>query len=87
MMNISFSKKFKKRFKKLPKKARDRFGETLDVFIDNPTSQTLRAHPLKGNLVGYRAFSISDDYRVIYKIINSNSIKLVDIGTHAQVYE
>jgi addiction module RelE/StbE family toxin len=86
-MKIFFSERFKKRFEKLPKKIQSKFVERFDMFIKNPTAKTLKIHPLKGNFVGYRAFSVSGDYRVIYRIIDRDSIKLVDIGTHSQVYE
>ncbi|MBI2634153.1 type II toxin-antitoxin system RelE/ParE family toxin [Candidatus Peregrinibacteria bacterium] len=43
-------------------------------------------HPLKGNFVGYRAFSVTGDYRVIYRIIDTQTVKLVGIGTHSQIY-
>lgn len=85
-MNILFSEKFKKRFKKLPKKTQDKFEERLDIFINNSNSKILKIHPLKGNLVGYRAFSVTGNYRVIYRIIDINHVKLIDIGTHSQIY-
>jgi len=85
-MNILFSERFKKRFKKLSKKVQDKFAERLDVFIKDTNSKILKIHPLKGNLVGYRAFSVTGDYRVIYRIIDKDNVKLIDIGKHSQVY-
>ena len=85
-MNLLFSERFKKRFNKLTKKVQDKFAERLDVFVKDPSSKILKAHPLKGNLVGYRAFSVSGDCRVIYRIIDKDHIKLIDIGTHSQIY-
>lgn len=85
-MHIFFSDEFKKHFKKLPNKVQTQFAKRIDLFIENPNHPLLKVHPLKGNLVGYRSFSVAGDYRVIYRIVNSGSIKLIDIGTHNQVY-
>lgn len=85
MIELSYSERFKKRFKKLPKPIKKRFKERLKLFLDNPTHSLFKSHPLKGNLLGLRAFSLSGDYRVLYKI-GHNSIHFVDIGTHNQVY-
>lgn len=85
-MNLFFSERFKKRFKKLPKKIQDKFEQRLEIFDVDPAAAILKAHPLKGHLAGYRAFSVTGDYRVIFRIVDGDSVKLVDIGTHAQVY-
>ena len=85
-MNITFTDKFKKRFEKLPVKIQKKFEERVDVFVKDSFSPLLRIHPLKGNLIGLRAFSVTGDYRVVYRILDKDNIKLIDIGTHAQVY-
>jgi len=85
-MRIFFTDAFKKRFKKLNSKIQKQFEARIGLFIKDTANPLLRNHPLKGNLVGLRAFSISGDYRVIYKILGKESIKLIDIGTHNQIY-
>lgn len=85
-MNVFFSDYFKKRFFKLPPKIKIQFEKRLQIFIKNPAHPLLRSHPLKGNLVGYRAFSVTGDYRVIYRLTDKNAAKFMDIGPHAHVY-
>ncbi len=85
-MQIFFTERFKKNFVVLPIKTQKQFEKRIALFIENPRSSILRTHFLKGNLVGFRAFSVTGDYRVIYKLIGHDSVKLVDIGTHNQVY-
>lgn len=85
-MHVSFSDYFKKRFFKLPQKIKIQFEKRLQIFIKNPAHPLLHSHPLKGNLVGYRAFSVTGDYRVIYRFIDKNTAKFTDIGPHAHVY-
>lgn len=43
-------------------------------------------HSLKGNFKDFREFHISGDLLVIY-IVEKNILKLVRIGTHAQLFE
>ena len=43
-------------------------------------------HGLTWKFRQYRAFSITGNIRVIYKIINTKTLRLYDIGTHNQVY-
>lgn len=86
-MRVLFTERFKKRFAKLPRKIQQQFGKRFDLFLDNPNHALLRPHPLRGNLVGFRAFSVTGDYRVIYCILDQETVKLIDIGTHSQIYE
>ncbi|MBI3486516.1 type II toxin-antitoxin system YafQ family toxin [Candidatus Daviesbacteria bacterium] len=46
---------------------------------------TLKDHKLIGKKFGFRAFSVTGDIRVVYKLINSD-VWLYDIGSHNQVY-
>lgn len=75
-MQIIFTERFKKKFKKLPIHIRNKFKIRLSLFIKNPLESCLRAHPLKGNLVGFRAFPVTGDYRVIYRLVDRDTIKL-----------
>lgn len=70
----------------MPEKVREQFGERLEIFIKDPQNSVLKVHTLKGNLTGRRAFSITGDYRVIYRIVGDDTVKLLDIGRHGQVY-
>mgnify|MGYP006298929895 CR=1 FL=1 len=63
-----------------------KFWEKLDVFLRDPFSASLRTHKLSGKLAGLWAFSIDDDYRVVFEFINKGSVLLVDFGTHDEVY-
>ena len=45
-----------------------------------------RTHKLTGRLEGLWAFSVSYDYRVIFKFLKEDEILLIDIVTHDEVY-
>ena len=85
-MEIIFTNSFKSKFDKLPKKIQEKFENRLEIFIKKPTHPLLKTHSLKGNLLGLRAFSVTGNYRVLYRMINPLTAKLIDIGTHNQVY-
>lgn len=85
-MQIALATRFRRRFVKLPSKVRQRFEERLALFMREPLHPSLRNHPLTGNLVGYRVFSVTGDYRVIFRLLDVETAKLVDIGRHQHVY-
>ena len=85
-MEIYYSTQFKKQFGKLPANIQKRFEERVELFIKNPRNPILKVHPLKGLLVGYRSFSVTGDFRVVYKHVKKDAVKLTYIGTHSQLY-
>ena len=90
MVEIVFSKTFYKFYSDriFPSlKLSDRFVERVKLFSRNPTSPVLVDHQLQGEMKKYRAFSITNDIRVIYQIIGDQTVMFVDIGTHEQVYK
>ncbi|MBI2049604.1 type II toxin-antitoxin system mRNA interferase toxin, RelE/StbE family [Candidatus Roizmanbacteria bacterium] len=87
-MKIHYHKDFIKSYRKriLRNVSLDkRFKERLKLFIENNQSSILKDHVLKGRKLGYRAFSITGDIRVIYEEVD-DGVLLLDIGTHNQVY-
>ena len=80
----TFKKNYKKRI--FPNKNLDKkFEERLNLFIGNPRNPELKDHKLAGSLKGLRAFSVTGDVRVVYRI-NKDVMELYDIGSHNQVY-
>lgn len=79
-----FVRNYKKRISPTPKLVQQ-FKKRLERFIQYPNDPILRDHKLIGKKQEFRAFSVSGDIRVIYKIIG-DEIWLYDIGSHNQVY-
>ncbi len=79
-----FTKNYKKRIAPNPKFV-SQFQKQLVKFIQNPSDHTLRDHKLVGEKYKFRAFSITGDIRIVYKIVG-DEIWLYDIGSHNQVY-
>lgn len=86
-MQIEYSKKFVKEFKKCPVKIKNSLKTKLDVFIKDQYHPTLNNHPLNGKLKNYRSINITGDWRAIFEIIdNGRIIYFVAIGTHSKLY-
>jgi addiction module RelE/StbE family toxin len=84
-MTIDFSKKFKKQFSKLNFSLKKKFNERLRMIMINPYHPTLKNHQLHGDYLGYKSVNITGDVRAIFKQTD-DSILLVDIGTHSELY-
>jgi len=85
-MLIISSKNFDKSFSKLPERIKDLFEEKIEIFKIDPYNRILRNHQLKGSLKDYRSINISGDHRLIYEQHNEDVIRLIDVGTHSQIY-
>lgn len=85
-MKILTHKKFDKAFKKMPAKLQEKSFKQLEIFQRDTTNKRLRNHALTGKYLGYRSIDIDGDWRVIFEEIDGETIKLVNIGTHSQLY-
>jgi addiction module RelE/StbE family toxin len=88
-MSIERTPLFKKAFKKrIASNSKLIIAVTrrIQLFEENPFHPLLRNHPLTGSLRGFRAFSVTGDFRIIYQPIDERKARFLDIGTHNQVY-
>ena len=83
--DAGFKRAYRKRVKDNPR-LRAKFWERLGEFLEEPFSAPLRTHKLSGKLAGQWAFSIDDNYRVLFEFIGKDSVLLIDVGTHDEVY-
>jgi addiction module RelE/StbE family toxin len=81
-MNIYYSPKFLRQFKKLPKEVKESAIKCEKIFKDNPFDQRLKTHKLHGTLKDYWAFSISYSYRIGFTFNNTDSVNFHAIGSH-----
>jgi len=85
-MQISFSNKFKKQYKKLPNYIRDKFDQKLLIFSENKNDLILDNHKLHGKFKNFKSIDITGDIRAIYEEIDKNSMHFVSIGSHSKLY-
>ncbi len=85
---IEFSKSFSRKAKKFlirNPQFKNLYREILTVLSENPFIPSLETHKLKGALQDKYACSLTPDLRIIFKL-SVNTIHLIDIGTHDEVY-
>ncbi len=89
MIKITWDHAFKRIYKKRVMnngEFKKRFWNAVELFSKEPFNSRLRTHKLTGKLEGLWAFSITYDFRVIFKFLSKNEVLLIDIGGHDEVY-
>ncbi len=86
-MQLFYSPKFKKQYKKLRPAQRDRFAKALALFKAEPNHPSLYNHPLTGEWIGHRSIAFGGDWRAHYRQVDENTALFVAVGTHSQLYK
>ncbi len=81
-MEIEYSSKFTRQFKRLPNEVKESALKCEKFFRINPFDPKLKTHKLHGTMKEYWAFSISFKYRIGFTFIDSNIVRFHAIGSH-----
>lgn len=81
-MEIEYSPKFFKQFKKLPKQVKENAIKCEKIFRRDPFDPKLKTHKLHGILKECWAFSISYNYRIGFTFVSSKLVRFHAVGTH-----
>jgi mRNA-degrading endonuclease YafQ of YafQ-DinJ toxin-antitoxin module len=88
--SILFDSVFEKHWHKyltgLSEKQKGHLRERLAIFKEDVFDKRLKTHRLKGHLKEYYAFSISYSDRIVFKIIDDDSVYFIEIGSHDVCY-
>ena len=84
-MELRYSSKFKKQYKKLPIKIRKQFIERVDLFLRDSQDSLLRLHKLSGPLQDSWSINITGDVRVVFDKCD-NHLLFISIGSHSKLY-
>ena len=88
--SIHFDSVFEKHWHKyltgLTAKQKEHLRKCLAIFKENVFDKRLKTHRLKGNLKEYYVFSISYSDRIVFKIIDDDSVYFIEIGSHDVCY-
>ncbi len=84
-MDAYLHRTFLKKFKKLPSRIRERFEERLELFLENPTDETLNNHSVEKTFPDCRSINITGDYRAVFRQQDTTAIFII-IGTHSELY-
>lgn len=82
IQNIYYSKKFIKKFKKLPKNIIDIAITKEKILKNNPLHPSLRLHELHGKFKGSWSISLNNNYRIIFERDSNGDILFISIGKH-----
>lgn len=85
-MIIIRTKYFSKTAVKLPVNIKRALAERLQLFMDDPFNIILNNHALGGDRQPYRSINITGDYRLIYEQYDDETVRLIDIDTHSNLY-
>lgn len=80
------AKGFRKSFNKLSAETQQLSAQKEDWFRENAHDPRLKTHRLHGKLDGYWSYSINQQYRVLFKFLNTDSVIYYDVGTH-EIYK
>jgi mRNA-degrading endonuclease RelE of RelBE toxin-antitoxin system len=82
IQEIKVSPLFEKRYKKLPKKIKDKAKEKEKIFRENPFHPLLRTHKLHGKDRDCWAFWIDYKFRIKFIFLSESEVLFLDIGPH-----
>ena len=89
-MEVIYSNRFIRDYKKLPKKVKELAKKKEDIFRQNPFDSRLKTHKLHGKFKGriekYWSFSVGYKYRIVFRFIDKNIVRFYLIGTH-RIYQ
>ena len=74
--------RFKKSLKRLPVHIKKKANLKDQIFRKNSFSPNLQTHKLTGKLKSYWSYSVDDDYRVLFRFVDKDSVIYFNIGTH-----
>jgi mRNA-degrading endonuclease YafQ of YafQ-DinJ toxin-antitoxin module len=81
-----FEKHWRKYLKGLTEKQKSHLRKRLEMFKVDAFDKRLKTHRLKGNLKDYYAFSISYYDRIVFRILEDDSVYFIEIGSHDVCY-
>lgn len=81
-MDIYYSAKFARDYRKLPDKIKDTAEKREVIFRKNPHDPRLKTHKLTGKLFPYWSFSIDYSYRIVFEFVENNTVWFHAIGNH-----
>jgi mRNA-degrading endonuclease YafQ of YafQ-DinJ toxin-antitoxin module len=85
-MEIRYSPKFRRQYKKLLTELKTRAEKREAIFRKDPFDPRLKTHKLHGSQEGLMSFSVDYSYRIIFEFANAETIVFYEIGTH-DIYE
>lgn len=81
-MEIRYSSKFRREYKKLDQKTKGKAKEKVSWFRQDPSDKRLDTHKLKGGLEGFWSFFLDNKHRIIFEFRSKNEAWFHLVGDH-----
>ena len=81
-MKVRTLPKFERQYKKLTNDLKNIAEKKFDIFLNDPYDSRLKTHKLTGALMGFMAFSINQEYRIIFDFDEKGDARFYQVGTH-----
>ncbi len=85
-MKVVLHKNFKKKFKKLSPKIKQKFFQMVDLFLEDKFNRILNNHSVDAVYPGWRSINITGDVRALYEERSESQVLFMRIGTHPELY-
>lgn len=85
-MEVVYSSKFRREYKKLSNKIKDLAEKSEKIFRQNPFDKRLKTHKLSGKFKNFWSFSVDHRYRIVFEFTGENIICFHLVGTH-KIYQ
>jgi len=85
MLEVVYSKRFLRQFKKISRsdtRLADEIKEKIGLFKNKSMHKQLKVHVIKGKLQGCYSFSVNYKHRIIFEYLKSSEAHLLDVGDH-----
>lgn len=82
-MQIYYSSKFKREYKKLPKSVKILAEDKEQVFREDPFDARLDTHKLHGRFREFWSFSIDNRFRIIFEFAGKDIVWFHSVGDHS----
>ena len=86
MIEVSVTKEFEKRYKKLPISIKQKAEKREKLFKENFLYPSLHTEKLNPRHKQVWSFRIDKQYRIIFKFIKPNKALFLTIGHHSWIY-
>ncbi len=77
---------YEKKARRLDQRINLKLNERLALFQSDPFHPLLDNHKLAGKRAKERSINITGDFRLIFEQLNKDTIRLIDIDTHHNLY-
>jgi len=85
-MTVRYHSRFLKVFEKLPPAIQEKFFARLSLLQREPFHPLLNNHSVDAAYPRWRSINVTGDYRALFEQVSDDTIVLMKMGTHSELY-